>query len=56
MSDNDTMLSLSLDQNQYNVFERVFMYGRTFGDDIAELESVHDDIWNIAEKMVPTAG
>ncbi len=52
----DDPLSLSIDEEQYHIFGRVFWYGRNFGDDIEELEAVHDDIWDVAEVMSPTAG
>ena len=40
-------LTLLLDGNYYNRLETVLWYGRNFGDDIKELEAVHDDLYEI---------
>ncbi len=47
MNSDDDILSLSLDKGQYRIFGTVFWYGRNFGDDIPELEALHDDICDI---------
>jgi hypothetical protein len=41
------VLSISLDKEDYDIFDRVFWYGRNFGDDIPELEELHDNMWDV---------
>jgi len=43
----DSILLLSLDEEDYYILDRVFWYGRNFGDDIPELEALHDDMWEV---------
>ena len=43
----DTIGFIYLDKGQYCVLEAIFWFGRNFGDDVAELEELHDDIWNV---------
>ncbi|WP_417517722.1 hypothetical protein [Marinobacter sp.] len=47
----DDTVSLSLDLEQYRLFNNIIWYGVNFGDDIPELESLHDDICDIREEM-----
>ena len=53
MTSKDTTILLSLDNEEYRIFDYAFWYGRNFGDDIEELEAVHDDIWDISEIIDP---
>jgi hypothetical protein len=48
----DKTLSLTLDKEERRVFERMFVYGRGFADDIKALEDKHDDIYDVAELML----
>jgi len=50
-SDESDTVSLSLDKEQYRLFDAVMWYGSNFGDDIAELEPLHDDICDVREEM-----
>jgi len=49
-------ISLSFVTEQYRLFDTVMWYGSNFGDDIAELESLHDDICDVREEMDLIAG
>lgn len=47
MNKHDKICFIYLDKWQYCVLEAIFWFGRNFGDDVAELEELHDDIWNV---------
>ena len=47
MNKHDTIGFIYLDRGQYCVLEAIFWFGRNFGDDVAELEELYDDIWNV---------
>lgn len=51
----DESISLYIDQAHYRIFENLFRYGQMFGDDIKELEALHDDIWEILEMISSTS-
>ncbi|PZX55569.1 hypothetical protein [Algoriphagus chordae] len=41
------------DRDQYHLLKNVLWYGSNFGDDIPELESLHDDIYNMYGEIFP---
>lgn len=43
----DDSISLSLNPETFNLLNRVFWYGRNYGDDITELSQIHDEICRI---------
>ncbi|KXI26710.1 hypothetical protein [Paraglaciecola hydrolytica] len=56
--DDNVVLSLkrefdTYDGDQYNILERVLWYGSNFGDDISDLEPLHDDIWDVYHACFP---
>jgi len=51
ISDESDTVSLSFDTEQYRLFDTVMWYGSNFGDDITELEPLHDDICDVREEM-----
>ncbi len=51
ISPEEAMVSLSLDSEDFRLFDTLMWYGCNFGDDIAELEPFHDDICDVREKM-----
>lgn len=49
-------ISLSLVSEEYRLFDTVMWYGSNFGDDIAELELLHNDICDVREEMNLSTG
>ena len=46
-SEDGSMISIDLDEQNSHLCEQILWYGRNFGDDIPELESLHDSICDI---------
>lgn len=47
MNMHDMTALIYLNKEQYCVLEAIFWFWRNFGDDMPELEALHDDIWNV---------